>query len=318
MLKKVLALSRAFHLSTRLGQLVFTDKETQQTHQRPLEDLGCLLVENPQTTLTTALLQGLAAHNVAVVFCDDQHLPASVLYHLDTHYVQTERLRQQLAATGPLRKQLWQQTVRAKILNQAAALAQTSGAAPTVAKLRRLAAQVRSGDSDNLEAQAAQAYWPALLGESFRREREGPPPNPSLNYGYALLRAAAARALAASGLLPALGLHHHNRYNPFCLADDLMEPYRPWVDRTVWRLREARPDYHVLHPENKRELLGILHQDTAFAEADSPLMVALGRSAQSLARAYAQGGKARLAYPTLPVAQATLPRPYPGHHEEAA
>jgi CRISPR-associated protein Cas1 len=300
MLKKILSFSRAYHLSTRNGQLLFTDKEQQHTQQRPIEDIGCIVIEHPQITITAGLLQLLAAHNVAVLFCDEKHMPASMLYHFDTHYVQTERLRQQLAASEPLCKQLWQQTVKSKIINQAAVLELTTRLPQAIARLRKMTSSIRSGDPDNYEAQAAQHYWPALMGENFRRDPEGLPPNPGLNYGYAILRAAAARALAATGLLPAVGIHHRNRYNAFCLADDLMEPFRPWVDRTVWLMREQRADYHVLNPANKQELLGILYQDACFGNETSPLMVAISRCAHNLARAFAEGSKVRLQYPTLP------------------
>lgn len=300
MLKKILSFSRAFYLSTRHNQLLFTDKERQETQQRPIEDIGCIVIDHPQITITSGLLQMLAAHNVAVLFCDERHMPASMLYHFDTHYVQTERLRHQLAASEPLCKQLWQQTVKSKIHNQAAVLELTTGDSHALAKLRKLATQVRSGDPENCEAQAAQRYWPALMGEGFTRNPDGLPPNPSLNYGYALIRAAAARALTAAGLLPALGIYHRNRYNAFCLADDLMEPFRPWVDRTVWQMREQSADYHILNPSNKQILLGILYQDATFDKETSPLMVAISRCAQNLARAFEQGGKVRLNYPTLP------------------
>lgn len=286
------------HLSTKNEQIVLTNKESSQQIVRPIMDLGVLILEDSQVTITLALIQKLAKENVAVIFCDEKHLPASMLFHLDTHYIQNERFRYQLAASVALKKQLWQQTIKMKITNQALLLAEISS--PVSLALKKLAKEVKSGDTTNCEAEAARLYWQALFGENFRRDPEGMPPNPSLNYAYAILRGATARALAVSGLLPTLGIFHRNRYNDFCLADDIMEPYRPFADRIVWQMMQDTPDYHVLHKDNKVKLISVLHHDTHFEDQTSPLMIALQRTASSLARCF-EGKARKIVYPNLPL-----------------
>jgi len=254
MLKRTLFFSNPYHLSVKLQQLVIADKETGEVKQAPIEDLGFVVLDHREITFTQSAMNELAANNTAVVICNEKHMPASMMFHLDTHQVQNERFRAQVNASEPLKKQLWQQTVKAKIRNQAAML-KHSGQSDEA--LNRLATQVKSGDSTNEEAQAARRYWPGLFGKYFRRERFGMPPNPSLNYAYAILRAAVARALCGSGLLPTLGIHHRNKYNAYCLADDIMEPYRPFVDLCVWQQMQLHDDYHKLNTARKAELLSV-------------------------------------------------------------
>ncbi len=301
MIKRTLFFNNPYHLSTRLRQLVITDKKTGEKTTAPIEDLGFVVLDHREITFTQSVLSELAANNTAVVICDSRHMPASMLFHLDTHQVQNERFRAQVSASEPLKKQLWQQTVKAKLRNQASVLDQRGGPGDA---LRRLAARVRSGDPDNLEGQGARRYWKALFGPDFKREREGAPPNPSLNYIYAILRAAVARALCGSGLLPTLGIHHHNRYNAYCLADDIMEPFRPFADALVREEIDQNPNYHNLTPENKARLLGVLTTDTLVNGKLRPLSVGLAETTASLAACFV--GKARkIKYPAWPPAAKT-------------
>jgi CRISPR-associated protein Cas1 len=295
MLKRTLFFSNPYHLSMKLGQLEVADKKTGEVKTAPVEDLGFVVLDNREITFTQSVLADLAANNTAVVICNDKHLPASMMFHLDTNHVQNERFRAQVSAKEPLKKQLWQQTVKTKIRNQAGVLKHTG---KDDEALLRIATQVKSGDTTNEEAQASRRYWSSLFGEGFRREREGYPPNPSLNYGYAILRAAVARALCGSGLLPTLGIFHSNKYNHYCLADDIMEPYRPYIDRMVWEQMQKHADYHNLTVQRKAEMLAILSSDVVMNDEKSPLMVALSTTTASLARCF-EGEDKKIAYPEL-------------------
>lgn len=295
MLKRTLFFSNPYHLSTEKRQLVITDKETRESKTAPIEDIGFAVFEHPHITFTQSVMQLLAENNTAVVFCDAKYHPSSMLLHLDTHQVQTERFREQVEATLPLKKQLWQQTIKAKVRNQATVLDLIGHSGEA---LRKIASRVKSGDPDNAEAQAARRYWPHLFGLDFTRERFGEEPNSALNYGYAILRAAVARALAGSGLLPALGIHHRNRYNSFCLADDIMEPYRPYVDLLVYQMMEDEMNCAELGTEEKAELLGILSCDTVINGRKRPLSVGLSETTASLAGCYSGTAK-RIKYAVL-------------------
>ena len=295
MLKRTLFFGNARHLSTRLGQLVVKNKQDQSEKSIPLEDVGFAVFEHPQITFTQSVMQLMAANNTAVIFCNERHLPGSMLLHLDTHQVQTELFRHQINASEPLKKQLWQQTIKAKINNQAAVL-DLYGAGGDA--LKYLSKQVKSGDADNVEAQAARRYWPFLFGNDFLRLRNGPSPNPALNYGYTLLRAAVARALSGSGLLPTLGIHHRNKYNSFCLADDIMEPYRPLVDRWVKEMLDSGYNCDTLDTEAKAHLLELLTCDIFIGNKKRPLMVGLSETTASLSRAFA-GQQKKLQYPKI-------------------
>jgi CRISP-associated protein Cas1 len=295
MIKKLLSFSNPYYLSTKLQQLVIANKETGEEISRPVEDLGFIVIDHPQITFTSGLMQLLAEYNVALVVCDSKHHPTGMMLHLDTHHIQAERFREQVAASEPLKKNLWMQTIKAKVRNQAAVL-KAVGENPIA--LENLANKVASGDPANIEGQAARIYWKLLFGENFFRDRDGPPPNPSLNYGYSIVRAAVARALVGSGLLPTLGIHHRNKYNSFALADDIMEPYRPFVDLLVYRQRQTISDYHNMTKERKAEFLQLLHSDVGNKGHTSPMLVAMESSSASLAQCFG-GSIKKPVYPQL-------------------
>lgn len=295
MLKRTLLFSNPYHLSTRNKQLQVVEKETGELKTVPIEDIGHIVFEHPHITFTQSVMQLMAENNTAVIFCDDKFHPSSMLLHLDTHYTQTERFRHQVNASEPLKKQLWMQTIKQKITNQGNLLSKTGkNGGPLFYKAK----QVKSGDPTNEEAKAAKFYWTALLGTDFKRERFGDAPNPALNYGYAILRAATARALAGSGLLATLGIHHRNKYNSFCLADDIMEPYRPYVDQLVIELQKDGLNSLDLGLPEKAALLKILTVDVDLGKNTSPLMVALGKTTASLAQCF-EGSKKQIIYPSL-------------------
>ncbi len=296
MSKRILSFSNPFHLSTKLGQLVILNKETEDEITRSIEDLGYLILDHPQITFTTALMQLLAEFNIAVVFCDSKHHPTSMLLHLDAHHIQAERFKAQVSASEPLKKQLWQQTIKAKIRNQAKVL-ELSG--QKAIALHNLANKVSSGDITNCEAQAARIYFKQLFGENFLRDRDGLPPNPSLNYGYSIIRASVARALVGSGLMVTLGIHHHNKYNSFALADDIMEPFRPFTDWLIYQQIQTIPNYHNLTKERKGEFFQLLHTDCVWKEEKSPLSVAIESVTANLAKCF-EGTVKKLQYPELP------------------
>lgn len=218
------------------------------------EEIAVIIAAHPQISFTQQVLNGLSEHGALLIGCDGKRLPSSMMLPLQSHSLLTERFARQAAVKAPLKKRLWQQIVRAKILAQGRTLERAGGKASGFAALAK---QVRSGDPANVEARAARRYWPRLMGEEFRRDPNGSGANSLLNYGYAVLRAIIARAICASGLHPALGLHHHNRYNAFCLADDLMEPFRPLVDAAVFRHLKAGGS-HQLDRTAKGELLEAL------------------------------------------------------------
>jgi len=282
MLKRSLFFTNPAYINTRQEQLVVQNKEGIE-HTVPIEDIGFVVLEHPQITISMPAMQKLNANNVALVCCDEKHHPGAMLLNLDGHHLQGELFRNQLQAPGPLKKQLWKQVVEQKILNQAALLQKLKkpkGALPQYAKT------VNSGDTSNREAAAAREYWNSLFGDGFVRDRYGAHPNPFLNYGYIVLRAAVARALVGSGLLPTLGIHHRNRYNAFCLADDIMEPYRPYVDKSVYDLWESGTDDMILEKDTKAYLLQVLATDVKIGKVMRPLMVALSITTASLARCF--------------------------------
>jgi len=296
MLKRTLFFGNSYHVHTENQQLKAACKTSGEVKSIPIEDVGFIVFEHPQITFTQSVMQLLAANNTAVVFCDEKYHPSSMLLHLDTHQVQTERFRAQVNASEPLKKQLWQQTIKAKINNQATALHITKKEGEDA--LRYLSKQVLSGDSTNQEAQAARRYWSKLLGKDFTRERYGKGPNSALNYGYAILRAATARALSGGGLLPTLGIHHRNKYNSYCLADDVMEPYRPFVDVLIIEMLNNNMNVEVLGREEKATLLQLLTLDVQVNGKKSPLMVALSATTASLSKCY-EGKAKKIIYPEL-------------------
>ncbi|MEZ5106031.1 MAG: type II CRISPR-associated endonuclease Cas1 [Draconibacterium sp.] len=293
MLKRTLFISNPYHLSLKNKQLLVSEKAGMTIKAAPVEDLGFIVLDHPQISFSMKLVEELNELNVATVFCDSKHMPSSMLLPLDAHHIQSELFRAQVAASEPLKKNLWKQTIEAKIGNQARLLDKFK---KNSLPLKNLAKSVKSGDSDNREGFAARLYWTALLGKDFIRDRYGEPPNHFLNYGYILLRSATARALAGSGLLATLGIHHRNRYNAFCLADDVMEPYRPWVDEIAFDLHEKYPDTLILEKEHKAELLQLMAADVKIGDNKRPLMVALSQTTASLSRCFT-GETRKIVYP---------------------
>ena len=310
MIKKTLCFSNPAYLSLRDGQLVIKLPEVERSENltddfkkatevtRPIEDLGVVVLDHKQITITQGALEAMLENNCAVITCDSSHLPVGLLLPLVGNTTQNERFRDQLDASLPLRKQLWQQTIQYKIRNQAAILSQCSDAETRCMQV--WANDVRSGDPDNLEARAAVYYWKSLFGHipGFIRDREGIAPNNLLNYGYAILRAVVARSLVASGLLPTLGIHHHNRYNAYCLADDIMEPFRPYVDRLVYDITEQYGVDVELSKDIKAELLSIPTLDIVIGGKRSPLMVGVSQTTASLYKCFS-GELRKIVYPEI-------------------
>ncbi len=295
MIKRTIYFSNPYHISAKNEQLVLYDKSKDEKQTVPIEDIGFIVFEHPQLTFTQAVLQLLAENNTAVVFCNNRFMPSSILFHLETNNVQAKIFRDQINASTALKNNLWQQTVCAKIKNQALLLKKLG---KTYKDLLNLAKKVRSGDKENIEGQAARIYWPRLLGTKFRRERFGEAPNNLLNYCYAILRAAVSRALCGSGLLPTLGIFHSNKYNAFALADDIMEPYRQFVDELVYLIVEEFDDYDELNVDLKKELLQLLTVDVAFYKTTRPLMVGLSQSSASLVKCFAKENR-KIEYPVI-------------------
>lgn len=264
----------------------------------PIEDIGIVVIDNRQITLTSALVSTLLENKIAVITCDEKSMPAGLLLPLYGNDIQNERFRNQIDASVPLKKQLWQQTVEAKILNQAAVLKYVSGM--DARNMLSWAGSVKSGDTDNLEGRAAAFYWRNIFPELpyFNRGRFEESPNNLLNYGYAILRAVVARSLVASGLLPTLGIHHHNRYNAFCLADDVMEPYRPYVDRLVVDILNEGNSCPQLTREIKAKLLAIPALDVVINDRRSPLMLATMQTASALNKCFC-GEVRKMIYPDM-------------------
>ena len=296
MIKRTLFFGNPAYLSTRNEQLVVSFPENDKKEATiPIEDLGYIVLEDPQITITNGLLMKLVQNKTAVITCDKQHLPCSFLQPLVGHSEQTERIKHQLNASVPLKKNLWQQTVQAKIGNQAAHLRLHR---KNSLKLDRWATEVKSGDTMNHEAIAAAYYFQNLFEEvpGFSRNQKGVAPNNLLNYGYAILRAVTARALVSSGMLPSVGIFHKNKYNAFCLADDVMEPYRPFVDSLVYEMALAGEDLEELTMDLKAVLLTIPAMDVVIDGKQSPLMVAMSRTTSSLYECFL-GSSRKILYP---------------------
>lgn len=301
MVKRTLHFGRETYLSTRHRQL-YIERPGQPPTTVPIEDVGMVVLEHPQITISHHTLAALLAEGAAVITCNDRYMPNGLLLPLDGNTLQQERFEDQVKASKPLLKQLWQQTVQAKIRNQAHLLTRRGYDAT---KLYRWASEVKSGDSGYMEARAAATYWHNLMEDwpMFARDPDGAPPNNLFNYGYAILRATTARALVAAGLLPTLGIHHSNRYNAYCLADDVMEPYRPFVDMLVMqqvdRAHSEDDLPEILTPDHKKILLSIPVIDVPIDGNQSPLMVAMQRTCTSLMRCYS-GEQRKILYPELP------------------
>lgn len=314
MIKKTLYFGNPAYLSLRMGQIVIKLPEVERNPglpermkqeaevTKPIEDIGIVILDNKRITITQGLLEALLENNCAVITCDSHSMPVGLMLPLYGNSTQNERFREQLEASLPLRKQLWQQTIKAKIENQAAVLASYSKVSTKA--MERWANDVRSGDPENIEGRAAAYYWKNVFSEfkqlaGFTRDRNGIPPNNLLNYGYAILRAIVARGLVSSGMLPTLGIHHHNRYNAYCLADDIMEPYRPYVDQLVLSIvSECEPDDMELTKEVKFKLLGIPTIEVTVNGKRSPLMVAVTQTTASLYKCFS-GELRRIAYPEM-------------------
>ena len=282
-------------LSVAYGQLV-VERPNQPKVTLPMEDLGVVIVDDGRALYTQAVFWGLLEAGATVLITGRDHLPVGMMLPLEGHHAQTERHRAQAQASEPMRKQTWQAIVRAKITQQAAVLSYFNG---NSAGLGTMVRRVRSGDPENLEAQAAQRYWPLLFGRGFHRDREAEGVNALLNYAYAVLRAALARAIVAAGLIPSLGVHHRHRNNPFCLADDLLEPYRPYVD---WRVRLVVDNHNGSPPQvadrqTRAALLSLLNETVRVGDRREPLLLAMHSSAASLCQALT-GGKRTLCLPS--------------------
>lgn len=311
MIKRTLYFGNPAYLSRKDEQLVVRLPEVEKNDTLPesfkkeaqaiipIEDIGVVILDHTRVTITQYLIDGLLENNVALITCNSTHHPTGLMLNLAGNTLQSAKFKAQLNASLPLAKQLWQQTVKAKIINQASMLKRHGNVA---ANLLKWAGEVKSGDSGNLEARAAAYYWKNLFYDipGFRREREGIPPNNLLNYTYAILRAIIARSLVGSGLLPTLGIHHRNQYNHYCLADDIMEPYRPFADSLVCQIVRNGEDYTELSPSVKRQLLGIASVDVVIEGERSPLMVAAQRTTASLTKCF-EGSEKKLVYPELPM-----------------
>lgn len=324
MIKRTLYFGNPAYLSLKLGQLVIRLPEPSLAHSHnmdnkenhddeagvrsvecpkkpaktvPIEDIGMVILDHKQITLTQGLMEELIDNNCAIVTCGSNHLPVGLMLPLYCNTIQNERFRQQLDSSLPLKKQLWQQTIQAKIHNQAAVLRYTTGEVHN--NMNVWEGQVRSGDTENMEARAAAYYWKTVFPghPEFIRGQFEDFPNNMLNYGYAILRAIIARALVGSGLLPTLGIHHHNRYNAYCLADDIMEPYRPYVDRLVYDIISSGCPQE-LTKEVKTRLLSIPATEVTINGQRSPLMVAASKTTASLAKCFS-GETRKLIYPEM-------------------
>lgn len=310
MIKKTLYFGNPSYLSLNNGQLVIKLPEVETckgmseefkkevTRTIPVEDIGVVVLDNRRITITSGAIEALLENNVAVISCDSKGMPVGLMLPLTGNTLQNERFRDQLSASLPLKKQLWQHTIRQKIANQERVLSLYTLA--ETGCMKQWINDVRSGDADNVEAKAAAYYWKKLFTDipDFVRGREEAPPNNLLNYGYAILRAVVARGLVGSGLLPTLGIHHHNRYNAYCLADDIMEPYRPYVDALVLQIMKEEDDYSVLTRDIKAKLLQIPVLDVIINGKKSPLMVAVGLTTSSLYKCFS-GEQKQIVYPVM-------------------
>lgn len=310
MIKRTLYFGNPAYLSTKLAQLeirlpeVVNNDTLSETFKEnaikkvSIEDIGVVVLDHKRITITQGAIAALLDNNVAVITCDEQRMPSGLMLPLSGNTTQSERFRHQIDASLPLKKQLWQQTIQYKILNQRAVL--KSSRRLKCSNMEVWAKEVKSGDTENLEGRAAAYYWQNLFGEidGFRRSRDGVPPNNLLNYGYAILRAVVARALVGSGMIPTLGIHHHNRYNAYCLADDIMEPYRPYVDKLVVEMVDSGMDISKLTTDIKSKLLSIPILDVVINGKRNPLMIGVGITTASLYKCYS-GELRKIAYPTM-------------------
>ena len=297
MIKRTLFFQTPAYLSTKNKQLVVNYPDYNAPAKTiPIEDIGMLVLENQQITISNGLLAKLIQNKAAIISCDSYHLPISLLQPLVGHSEQTERMRYQLNASVPLQKNLWQQTISAKISNQACFMDTRDIPAR---KMHKWANEVKSGDTENHESRAAVYYWQHIFGiTDFTRGRHDDAPNNLLNYGYAILRGITARALVSSGMLPSVGIFHRNKYNAFCLADDIMEPYRVFVDVLVNDIVQSGEFYEDLNTSLKTSLLQLPVMDVVIDGNKSPLMVAMSRTTNSLYECFS-GSSRKILYPIL-------------------
>jgi CRISPR-associated protein Cas1 len=316
MIKRTLYFGNPAHLYMRNAQLCVADVRKNETEDIdkvisvPIEDIGVVVLDHQQITITQTLIARLLENNCALITCNEQHLPTGLMLPLSVNTTQTEKFKAQINATEPLKKQLWAQTVSAKLKNQAAVLQVTSAPATHQTKRQEVAdwlikfsKEVKSGDTDYLEARGAAMYWPVVFSgiieeTTFKREREGLPPNHLLNYGYSIVRAVVARQLVASGMLPTLGIFHRNKYNAYCLADDIMEPYRPYVDLLLVTIIQQGLPYEELSKEIKEKLLRLPDMDVVINGENSKLMVAMQLTSSSLMKCF-EGKAKKVIYPEL-------------------
>lgn len=295
MLKRTVYIGNPSYLKLKDNQLQVIDPETREVKgSAPVEDLAFLVLDNYQITLSHQLIVALQGNNVAIISCDAQHLPFGLMLPMSGHVEHSERLKVQMNVSEPLRKQLWKQTVEAKISQQMLLLKKLGKEYEPMTEYLNA---VKSGDSTNMEGIAAQFYWKRMY-ENFSREREGEAPNNFLNYGYSIIRSIVARALVSSGLHPTIGLFHRNKYNPYCLADDIMEPYRPYVDELVYGLMNLPTRPTELTTPIKAELLKLASCDVMMMQKRRPLMVAVSSTTSSLYKCYT-GEQRVIRYPLL-------------------
>ena len=283
MIKRTLFFANAVCLTTRNKQLVIKNKESQYEKTVPIEDIGFVIIENQQIYISIPAITELTKNNVSVVFCDEKHMPHSMNLPLEYNSIQNQLFSVQIESSLPTKKKCWKQIIEQKIKNQAKVLDKYK---INSKQLIAYSQDVKSGDTTNREALAAKIYWDLLIGSDWIRNRFGEYPNNYLNYGYAILRAATARALVGSGLLPTLGIHHHNKYDAYALADDLMEPYRPFVDDEVIEYIKENPEEKELTTEFKRKILEVLTRDVSIGNVIRPLMIALTMTSASLSRIF--------------------------------
>ena len=305
MIKRTLYFGNPAYLSLKMKQIVIKMPQKNDgdlpigedvIKTIPIEDTGIVILDNKQITITQGLMEALLENNCALITCDSKRMPTGLMLPLAGNTIQTERFKSQIEASLPLKKQLWQQTIEAKISNQATVLKYATG--ETHNNMLKWAGSVRSGDIENMEARAAVYYWKTIFDdEFFTRDNDYDGRNGLLDYGYAILRAIVARALVGGGLIPTLGIHHHNRYNAYCLADDIMEPYRPYVDKLVLEILEE-DSCATISQSVKARLLGLPVTEVVINERRSPLMLAVSQTVSSLVKCY-RGESRRLIYPEM-------------------
>ncbi|WP_443939641.1 type II CRISPR-associated endonuclease Cas1 [Pedobacter sp. MW01-1-1] len=296
MITRSIYIGNPAYLKLKDEQMQILDASTNELKGKvPVEDLGLLMLDHFQITISHQLIQKMMGNNVVVISCDAQHLPHGMMLPLYGHTEHSDRVKHQLEASEPLKKQLWKQTVQNKIENQKEVLRSLGNDYEPMLEYQQ---NVKSGDASNMEGIAAQHYWKHLISRDFLRERFGDSPNPFFNFGYAVLRSMVARAIVETGLLPVLGIFHKNKYNPYCLADDLMEPYRPFIDLLVMQWLEVHPEQEELTKDFKAYILQVATQDVRIDDKTRPLLVAVKMTASSLYKCYT-GEKRLISYPEL-------------------